>query len=333
MAKQLECAVCGHHDFKYLFTPARAPGPVSKCRNCGFIFVSYLLNDAAVIDDGPAIGDRDPALLTSNDLNDLSQCWEAGLLPSKEREWPAIQKDGGTALTKVEDYVSPPGRLLDFGCGWGFFLQVARSRGWKPYGIEPLPGTALHARARFGMDVVADVLRDDTYADDYFDVVTAFQVFEHLPDPNEVLSILRRCIRPGGVILIEVPNIDTWSFRLLGKRHRHFVEDHLQFFSAATLGRLLENHEIEVMETSYPTRHMTVTHLTSRWLTHYLPGRAAETLKRMTSSQQHRVIGLNSRDIVTVVGRIPGDLRTSVLSKLRNTTAARCRTNSIEVCT
>lgn len=299
------CAICGQDLAELLFRPKSSPGPIVRCRRCRLVYVSPVENARAVIRDGPVLGKLDPKVLTSADLRDVAGCWELSMLPAKQAEWPAFRLNAIIALDRIERYVQPPGRLLDFGCGWGFFLGVARERGWEPYGLEPLPGHAVHARARFGATVVTDILHDDTFPPDSFDVITAFQVLEHLPDPASDFGRLRRMLKPGGVILIEVPNIDTWSVRLLGPRHRHFVQDHLTFFSARTLALLLEKHGFEVLRAYHPDRYMTVRHLVADWSRRYLPkpiiNIVAATMRCF--GVWEGVIGINLGDIITMIAR------------------------------
>ena len=299
------CAICDQNRAEFLFRPKSSPGPVVRCQRCGLLYVSPVQDGHAVIKNGPVLGDLDPKSLTSADLRHIAGCWELSLLPAKEAEWPAFRLNAANALARIEQHVQPPGRLLDFGCGWGFFLGVARERGWEPYGLDPLPGHAVHARAKFGATVVTDILRDDTFPPNFFDAITAFQVFEHLPDPAGDLARLHRMLKPGGVILIEIPNIDTWSARLLGPRHRHFVQDHLTFFSARTLALLLEKHGFQVLNTYHPTRHMSVRHLVADWGGRYLPKHvvsAAEAITRRLGVWESTV-GINLGDIVAVIGR------------------------------
>lgn len=297
------CAICHRDRAEFLFRPESSPGPVVRCRRCGLCYVSPVEDDHAIIQDGPIVGNLDPEVLTSADLHDIAGCWELSLLPAKEAEWPAFRLNAADALDRIEQHARAPGRLLDFGCGWGFFLGIARERGWEPYGLDPLPGHAVYARAKFGATVVTDVLRDDTFPPKFFDAVTAFQVFEHLPDPVSDLARLHRVLKPGGIILIEVPNIDTWSMRLLGRRHRHFVQDHLTFFSARTLALLLEKHGFRVLVSYHPTRHMTIRHLVADWGGRYLPMRVVsgtEAIARHLSLWE-KVISINLGDIVAVI--------------------------------
>lgn len=60
----------------------------------------------------------DPNVLASTDLRDIASCWELSLLPAKQAEWPAFRLNAGDALDRIVQYIQPPGRLLDFGCGY-----------------------------------------------------------------------------------------------------------------------------------------------------------------------------------------------------------------------
>jgi SAM-dependent methyltransferase len=313
-ARTRRCAICEHDQAEFLFRPKSAPGPVVRCRRCGLPYVSSVQDGRAVIHDGPVLGGLDRIALTSADPSDIAGCWELSELPAKEAEWPALQLNAVDALERLEHQihvsVHPFGRprLLDYGCGWGFVLTVARERGWEPYGLEPLPGRAVYARARSGGTVVCDILRDDTFPPCFFDAVTAFQVFEHLPDPARELARLHRLLKPGGLILIEVPTIDTWSVRLLGPRHRHFVPDHLTFFSARTLAVLLETRGFRTLNARHPARRMTVRHLVADWGGRYLPQHvvsAAGALARRLGVWEG-LVSVNLGDIVEVIARKEG---------------------------
>ena len=300
------CLVCGGGQFAPLYRPKKSPGWVVRCRDCGFVFVAVVDDPCSIIDEQRA-ATVEERLRHSRDLGDLVGCWETSELAGKLAEESALRSNACDALSRIGKYVAPPARLLDFGCGWGFFLGVAREQGWTIHGLEPLPGHALYTRGKVGAEVVTDILRDDTYPDDQFDLITAFQVFEHLPDPAGDLGRLCRALRPGGFLLVEVPNIDTWGVRLLGKRHRHFVPDHLNFFSAESLGRLFLSSGLEVIEAYYPTRQMSIGYLTTAWGGRLLPKRvvAGLTSTLKPTSFWHRTVRLNLGDIVAVIGRKP----------------------------
>jgi 2-polyprenyl-3-methyl-5-hydroxy-6-metoxy-1,4-benzoquinol methylase len=300
--RRSRCIICGEQRRSSLYRPKNAPGPVVRCLSCGMIYIAPVEREQALIVEGPVLRGAHSSMLTSENLEDIVGTWEGTMLSEKEEERAALELNANETLAAIERFAAPPGRLLDFGCGWGFFLRSAARRGWQPYGVEPLPGPAIYARVLAGATVVTDTIHADTFPADFFDVITAFQVFEHIPDPNETLAMLRSFLRPNGIMLIEVPNIATWSVRLLGKRHRHYVQDHLNFFSAETLGQLFQANGLQPLLTHYPTRRMTVGHL-RRWVQKLLPGPAAGWLGRIPGGMRDRIIPMKLGDIVTVIAQ------------------------------
>ena len=113
------------------------------------------------------------------------------------------------ALRHINDHNDQYGKILDLGCFCGVFLNEASQAGWECYGIEPLIMPAIYARGNYNLNVITDTLRNDSYSPEFFDVVTTFQVFEHLIFPDEELRKIQRILKPGGLLMIEVPNIDT----------------------------------------------------------------------------------------------------------------------------
>jgi len=269
------------------------------------IYVSPRERTNSLIFDGHQF-DGDP-LRDSTDPNDLVGHWEAALLVGALAHRNVLRRNHRAALARIARYVRPPGRLLDFGCGFGLFLDAARAAGWDVAGLDPLPGHGAYARGALGLDVVSDTLRDETFPVRSFDVVTAFQVFEHLPDPRTELTQLRRLLRPGGIVAIEVPNIATPLVRLMGPRHRHFVPDHLWFFSPTTLRRFVEAAGFEVLEVARPTRWLSARYMAARWLPRYLPRRVGHAVDAIASRLPGGDVALpiNLGDIVLIIGRLP----------------------------
>lgn len=108
------------------------------------------------------------------------------------------------------------GRLLDVGCATGRFLAQMKALGWETSGIELDPDAAAKARLVTPRIVVGDPA-EVSFPDAGFDVVTAFHVLEHLPDPLGALRNMVRWTAPGGVIIVEVPNVGGWGGRLFGR--------------------------------------------------------------------------------------------------------------------
>jgi methionine biosynthesis protein MetW len=106
-------------------------------------------------------------------------------------------------------------RVLDVGCGTGSVTIIAnRGRGNTVIAVEPDAQRAQIARTR-GLDVHDGYLDEDFLsAHEPFDVVVASDVLEHTPNPAKLLELMKRAIKPHGIVLISVPNVAHWSVRL-----------------------------------------------------------------------------------------------------------------------
>lgn len=130
-------------------------------------------------------------------------------------------------------------RLLDVGCGAGSFLQAAARHEWKAFGVEISQSASEHVRGR-GIEVFCGELENANYADEYFDVVIASEVLEHVPDPRAMLEAIARVLRPGGLLWATTPHGRGISARLLGLEWSNVCPpEHLQLFSVASIKRLL----------------------------------------------------------------------------------------------
>jgi len=302
------CPVCNQTLAKTLFYPTESPGPVSRCLYCGMVFIQAIEDAHAIIFDGPVLYNSVPQILTSSNLDDVKDSWEFNILPEKEAEAPAIRLNAVTALKRIEMLTGNPQnklRLLDVGSGFGFFLAAAKERGWKSYGLEPLPASSIYARAKFGLEITTDTLRENTFPENYFDVITAFQVFEHLPDPQGYIHLLSRFLKEQGLFFFEMPVFDTWSIRLLGPRHRHFVQDHLNFFTSETIRVLLNNLGFKVVDSFRPARIMSVRHLLTQWIASRLPKRFAQGMLNLVqrTGLWERTISINMGDMLSVIAK------------------------------
>lgn len=299
------CAICGSKNYQPLYHPRHSPGPVVKCTTCGLVYVSPRTDQHAIINEGPVLADRSDPIRFSSDLADIEHSWELPLLHRKERELAALRLNATDALQRIGRFVSHLDRLLDFGCGGGFFLAVAKDYVTETYGLEPLPGHAVYARATSGAVIINDTLRENTFPREHFDVITSFQVFEHLPDPSGDMRKLYQFLKPQGLLFVEVPNIDVWTVRLLGRRHRHFVEDHLYFYSPSTLSRLMIESGFSVVDVYYPARRMTVHHLLVDWVVGKFSYRLSKSFERLLKQLRlgQRIISVSIRDIIVVIGR------------------------------
>lgn len=141
------------------------------------------------------------------------------------------------------------GELLDFGCGSGAYARRLRDQGWRVTGLDFSMHAAQRARADHGLTVHIGTLPHPAIADNSQDVITMGCVLEHVPDPHRVVAAAARALRPGGALIITVPNLDSWGFRFFGRDWWPLeLPRHLLHFTPATLRRLVEAHGLQVRE-------------------------------------------------------------------------------------
>lgn len=144
-------------------------------------------------------------------------------------------------------------RLLDVGCGYGFFLKEMKSRGWQVEGIEVSEVGRQYVQEKWGIHVYSEPLEDIGLPDNYFDATTLFYVIEHLPDPLGLLTEVNRSLKPDGLILLRWPHT-TPIVRILGPLARrldlYHTPYHLYDFSPRTINRALLSSGFEEVATS-----------------------------------------------------------------------------------
>ena len=131
-------------------------------------------------------------------------------------------------------------RLLDVGAAYGFLVAAARERGFDAIGVEPVPQCAEFARRELGVEVRRGTVEESDLPIASFDVVTLFDVIEHLADPVRTLSRVRELLRPGGLVAVETGDCEALLARVCGSRWYFYdPPQHVTFFTRASLALLL----------------------------------------------------------------------------------------------
>jgi 2-polyprenyl-3-methyl-5-hydroxy-6-metoxy-1,4-benzoquinol methylase len=151
---------------------------------------------------------------------------------------PITRQRYGELLDTFEPY-RETNRILDIGCGAGFFLEEAQRRGWEAYGSE-FSTRALGINRARALNVVPAPISDETFAAQSFDVVTAFEVVEHFRDPADEAAVFAHVLRLGGLFYCTTPNFGAATRRLLGPRWCNIAyPEHLFYFTTSTLASWL----------------------------------------------------------------------------------------------
>ena len=150
-------------------------------------------------------------------------------------------------INRLKRYVKTPCKLLDVGCGDGGFLKHLDKSMFDAYGLEPVEEAVERAK-HAGLNVFKGNILQDTLAPESYDVVTLWHVFEHIKEPQEALNRINAMLRPGGVLAMSMPNVNSLAFRKGGKYWFHLDSPrHLWLYNETNINHLLAltNFQIE----------------------------------------------------------------------------------------
>lgn len=152
-------------------------------------------------------------------------------------------------LDLIERYRPQKGRILDVGTAGGSFLHVAKQRGWNVAGCEPNKWMTEWSKDHYGLDVVPGTIFDMSLDDASFDVVTLWDVLEHVPDPRKTLEECRRVLKPGGLLIVNYPDIGSLVSRLMGRRWVFLLSIHLYYYTVDTIKDILNQTGFTTLKT------------------------------------------------------------------------------------
>lgn len=134
------------------------------------------------------------------------------------------------------------GRLLDVGCGNGYFLRIALKHHWEAFGVDTSSMAAKYCKEKLGINISHGTLEEAKFPDEYFQAVTVWLCLEHLPDPQGTLSEINRIMALDALLIIRVPNIESWYFKYKRRRNISILDGaphHLYGFSPISINNLL----------------------------------------------------------------------------------------------
>jgi len=243
----IKCPLCGADDYRVRYPATMAGeasslemnpehyrctshdlsrhGDIVQCRQCGMVY------------NNPQ-PDPDTLLRVYKEVEDPLYLEE-----TKARELTFIR-----SLKQLHRFIQPPGKLLDVGCYTGVFMKTAAAEGWQVEGVELSSWAAKIARESGVGTIYEKPLHRLSLANDSFDVITLWDVIEHLADPVDMLKNVNRLLKPGGVLAFSTHMVDSPAVRIMGTRYPFFMEMHVTHFSRSTAARLLKEQGFELLK-------------------------------------------------------------------------------------
>jgi 2-polyprenyl-3-methyl-5-hydroxy-6-metoxy-1,4-benzoquinol methylase len=211
-------------------------------------------------------------------------------------------------LDRIETF-APIGRLLDVGAAAGFFVEVARDRGWDAVGIDIAPSMTAYARERLQLDVRTSDLRS-TDVEGPFSLITMWDYIEHAVDPLGDVARSAELLSPGGRLVLSTGDVGTLAARASGARwHLLTPRHHNFFFSRSTMDQLIERCALLVEDMSHPAAWYSTRYLAHKLRTMLPASRLLDRIvERLSDSRAGSVaLPMNLFDVITVVARKPGE--------------------------
>ena len=264
------CPLCGASRVEPLFRKQHVD--YWTCAECSFRF---------------ATPDPNPNL--ANDLDDYEDAYLQYLQPDA-----ADAANFDALFAWMSSFAAVDGkRLLDVGAGSGKLVRHLRRRGVDACGIEP-------SRALFDRFLADDAaFRKATVdaIDGTFDIVTAFDVLEHVSDPHAFLSAIVDRLGPHGVLFLSTPDVESTVARIFGRRWHFYYPYHLSYFGPRTLTRLAASHQLTLVDVTHRGRLRSLGYVI-RYATEFIAG---GTAPRWASRFDARYLPINLWDTMYVV--------------------------------
>jgi len=242
-----KCPVCGQSGAKeWVRAPDRFHGKLEsyilvRCLACSLVWLSHPPEPSEIHEHYTEAYDR--------------------LISAAGESSPGRWRDRNAALVPHKQ----SGTLLDLGCSSGSFLESLRGKDWDLYGIEMSAESAEKAKSRSGANIFVGRILDAEFPAESFDVITCFDVFEHLYEPRRVMTKVAEWLKPGGIFYILVPNVDSAERRVFGSYwHGLELPRHLFHYSPASLRFLAESAGLRVV--SLETRRNAAVGISLRYM-------------------------------------------------------------------
>ena len=157
-------------------------------------------------------------------------------------------------VKRLSELISQRGRLLDIGSGLGYFLKIAQDDGWEVEGVEPRSEAVKYCYENFGIKAHEGFLENFESKPGIYDVITLWDVLEHVSDHIRFIERSIDLLAPGGILVLAIPNASGWPARMFKGRWRYVMPAHLHYFKMPYITHMLSDKNMYVKRADHTVK-------------------------------------------------------------------------------
>lgn len=251
-----------------------------KCNSCGADSYTVLYN-SNLKNSNPSVKEFTSTINEYATYNDIVKCNKCGLIYMNPRDedvknlyrdvvdeeylnsWSERERTFKKHITWIKKY-KKSGKILDIGCYAGIFPSVGEKFGFEVTGIEPSKWAVGYARKKTKSKLYQGSWKDIKFDDNSFDIVTIWDVIEHLEDPLGCLKTAYKWLRRDGVLMVTTHDINSLLAKIMGRKYPWLMRFHLYHFSPKTLLEMIKKSGFKDIKVTYYSKVFSLKYLLSR---------------------------------------------------------------------
>ena len=290
--KSDNCDLCGGKEFKTLRQQRRVNHDsvvVSSSSNTPLISKLSKCSECDLVQVLPS--NREADLLTAYETAiDETHSENSSL---RIRSFKRAMQKVLNSNSEISSNMTP--RLVDIGCAGGEFPAVAASLGFDVVAFEPSRHLSEIGREKFKLDIRSSAFDRKQFGESSIDIVTLWDVLEHVDSPRDLLTDVMWVIRPGGFLILNLPMIDTFTARVLRYQWPFYLHVHLYYFTNKTIRRFLEQFGGEIISVKSYSQTLSTKYLVRRATGGSVKNFAVNLPMRYWLGQRTVVVRINER--------------------------------------